>query len=61
MSGRPVLELLDVADVDCPACGMPAGAWCVRGDRVQPGPLLACAERVRLVAEHNRNARRAAC
>lgn len=32
----------------CPACGAAAGSWCVRHDRVQPGPLLCCPDRFRV-------------
>jgi hypothetical protein len=31
--------------VACPACNAPAGSWCVRHGRTQPGPLLCCVAR----------------
>lgn len=38
-----------VASIVCPACGVPAGSWCVRHGRIQAGPSLACVARVRAV------------
>jgi len=34
--------------VACPACNAPAGSWCVRHGRTQPGPLLCCVARFRV-------------
>jgi hypothetical protein len=43
------MSAVPVCSVVCPNCGAAAGAWCVRHGQTQPGPLLACAARVRAV------------